>query len=115
MNNFFIKKGDTYPNITTLLSDEAGPVNLTGCTVDFIMSQAGVNNLMIDSPAVVLDQNQVPNVGKCYYVWQTTDTDVEGTYNVEWRVTFPSGKIATFPRSKKPDNFNKVVIQPVVV
>ncbi len=115
MNIFYIKKGDTYPNITTILSDENGiAVNLLGCSVDFVMSQDGINNLMIDSPAVVTDQSQVPNVGKCYYDWQDGDTDIEGTYLVEWRVTFPSGKKATFPRSKKADNFNKVVIQPIV-
>lgn len=113
-NIFYIKKGDTYPNIFTLLSDESGPVNLTGCTIEFVMSEEGTGNLMVQKPASQLDQSQPANVGKCYAEFDDGDTNIEGTYLVEWKVTFPSGKRATFPRGKKPDTFNKVVIQPVV-
>ncbi len=117
MANFmFLKKGDTYPNISTTLSDENGPVNLTGCTVLFRMSEPDTGNLMLETAATVLGQGTPENLGKCYAEWDTGDTDIIGEYRVEWVVTFPNGKKATFPRgdSANPSTagvFNKVYIQ----
>ena len=53
-------------------------------------------------------------LGKVTFAWQAGDTDTIGEHNVEWRVTFPSGKKATFPRGTGVI-FNKVVIQDEVV
>lgn len=118
-NIFYLKEGDTYPNISTQLSDEVGPVNLTGCSVLFRMSQAETGNLMVEGTAVVLSQGVEANWGKCYYEWETGNTDIIGTYKAEWKVTFPNGKIATFPRGRvvtdiNTEIYNQVIIEPVV-
>jgi hypothetical protein len=108
-NTFYLKKGDTYPNIETILSDSSGPVDLTGSTVDFIMSVANTGNLMIDKPANIVLPQTGGDIGKVYAEFETGDTDALGTYRVEWRVTFSNGKIATFPRGQT-DNFNEVIV-----
>ncbi len=109
-NIFYLKSGDTYPNIETILSDAVGPVDLTGCTVDFVMSVAGAGNAMIDKPAILVEPQIGDDVGRVYAEFEDGETDELGTYKVEWRVTFPDGKIATFPRGENTP-FNRVIIQ----
>lgn len=119
MEIFYLKQGDTYPNIYTTLSDESGVINLTGCSVLFRMSEPDSGNLMVEKPATILSQGTPENLGKCYAEFATGDTDIAGKYRVEWRVTFPNGKIATFPRGIVPlvesdEIYNYVIIQEIV-
>jgi hypothetical protein len=37
------------------------------------------------------------DTGQVEYAWQTGDTDVSGTYNIEWTVIYPAGLVMTFP------------------
>jgi hypothetical protein len=112
-NTFYLKKGDTYPNIETVLSDTNGPVNLSGCSVLFRMSVANTGNLMVEKDATIVTPQTGIDIGRCYAEFTTGDTDEVGSYRVEWRVTFPNGKIATFPRGQS-DNFNKVIVEEIV-
>lgn len=114
-NEFYLKKGDTSPNLETTLSNEAGPVNLTDSTIVFHMSLSGTTTPVISKNATIVMPQTGNNVGRCYITWADGDTDITGTYKAEWKVTFGDGKIATFPRSKSPADFNKVIIQKVVV
>lgn len=109
-NIFYLKKGDNYPNIETILSDAAGPVNLTGSSVMFRMSVANTGNLMIEEPATIVSPQIGVDIGRCYYEFQVGDSDVLGTYRVEWVVTFGTGKVATFPRGSGT-TFNQVIVQ----
>lgn len=113
-NTFYLKQGDTYPNIETTLTDSTGkPLDLTGATILFRMSVANAGNLMVEKAATVITPQTGGNIGKCYAEFAPEDTAELGEYRVEWQVTFPSGKVATFPRGQE-DNFNKVVIQTIV-
>lgn len=112
-NIFYLKKGDTYPNIETILSDENGAVNLTGCTVLFRMSVANTGNLMVEKLATVVTPQSGSDIGKVYAEFEPEDTAALGEYRVEWRVTFPNDKVATFPRGEGTI-FNKIIIQEVV-
>lgn len=112
-NTFYLKKGDTYPNIETILSDGGGPVNLSGCTVLFRMSVANTGNLMVEKNATVVTPQTGVDIGRCYAEFAPEDTEELGEYRVEWRVTFPNGKKATFPRGEGTI-FNKVIIQNIV-
>lgn len=112
-NNFYLKKGDTYPNIETILSDGNGPVSLTGSTVLFRMSVANTGNLMVEKPATIVTPQTGGDIGKVWAEFEEGDTDIPGTYRVEWRVTFPSGKVATFPRGETAI-FNQVIITEAV-
>lgn len=113
-NTFYLKKGDTYPDIMTILSDNDGPVDLTDCTITFRMSEPDTGNLMIEELATIVEPQTGGDIGKCYYSFTTGDTDIIGEYMVEWKVEFANGKIATFPRGTVDDIFNKVIIQAVV-
>lgn len=113
-NIFYLKKGDTYPNLVVTLSDENGAVNLTDCVITFRMSQPSSGNLMLEKSATILNQEVPANVGKCYVVFEDGDTDVVATYRVEWRVLFSNGKIATFPRGEGATIFNQIIIQEIV-
>lgn len=113
-NKFYLKKGDTFPNIETVLSDVNGAIDLTDCTITFRMSESGSGNMMIEKEAHVVDPQAGPNLGKCYAEFTSGETEIVGTYRVEWRVVFPGGKVATFPRGENTNEFNYVVIQPNV-
>ena len=108
-NDFFLKQGDTFPNLETILSDENGPVLLTGSVVTFRMGQKGV--LFLEKLATIVTPQTGADIGKCYIEFETGETDIVGTYNVEWRVEFAGGKVATFPRSNSSSDFNKLVIK----
>lgn len=112
-NIFYLKRGDTHPNIETVLSDTNGPINLSGCSVLFRMSVANTGNLMVEKAATIVTPQTGVDIGRCYAEFEDGDTDELGNYRVEWRVTFPNGKKATFPRGQT-DNFNQVIIQDIV-
>ncbi len=112
-NIFFLKRQDTFPNIETILSDENGPVNLAGSTVLFRMSVANSGNLMVEKNATVVTPQSGVDIGRCFAEFVDGDTDELGTYRVEWRVTFPNGKRATFPRGAGTV-FNEIKIQEIV-
>lgn len=115
-NTFYLKVGDTYPNIETILKNGDGnPIDLTGATVRFRMSVAGGGNLMLEEDATLVTPQTGTDIGRVYYTWDTDDVAIAGTYQAEWIVTFSSGKIATFPRGvTNGTDFNLVVIEPVV-
>ena len=108
-NEFTLKVGDTAPDIEAILSDTNGPVDLTGCTIVFRMSPDGGGNVLLEASATIVDAA----AGHVKYSWQTGDTDTASTNKAEWKVTFPSGKIATFPRGGA-NLYNIVTIEDVV-
>jgi hypothetical protein len=112
-NTFYVKAGDTAPAIETILSDALGPVDLTGCTVIFRMSPDGGGNPLLEESATIVTPQTGADKGKVNYQWQTGDTDTPSTNKAEWKVTFPDGTIATFPRGSG-DLYDIVEIQDVV-
>jgi hypothetical protein len=113
-NIFYLKQGDTYPNIETILADANGPVDLTDADVLFRMSVANTGNLMVEKPATVVVPQTGVDMGKVYAEFDPADTAELGEYRVEWRVTFANGKIATFPRGVGSTEFNKIIISQIV-
>lgn len=98
---FHIKVGDLAPSLTADLADGFGlPLDLTGATVDFHMTDdTGV--VVIDAAAEVV--SAVP--GRVRYNWVTGDTDVTGNYSAEFIVT-KDGVTQSFPTT----NFTRVQI-----
>lgn len=86
-----LKKNDTKDNIKATLSNESGPVDLTGATVRFLMSRRGV--LKVDRGAQVQDAAN----GIVWMVFEQGDTDEAGLFQAEFEVTFPDARIETFP------------------
>lgn len=95
-STFFLKKGDTLPELTaTLQAIDGTPVNIGTATVLFRMrlaSSAG-STYKVSSAATVLDAVN----GRVSYSWQATDTDTPGHYYAEFVLTFSSGAKQTVP------------------
>lgn len=92
MADFTMKENDLLPEIQYQLTDSAGPIDLTGATVLFIMSvDEGTPNKVAAAATIV-----TPSTGMVKYTWAGTDTDTPGTYHAEWEITI-SGKKITVP------------------
>lgn len=100
-----IKAGDTTPLVATL-SDERGPVNLAGTSVEFRMQSkvTGSGIAPIAAAAEVLqgvdDNGAITNRGQVEYAWGPGETDVPGLYGFEFAVTFTDGSVRTFPNDR---------------
>jgi hypothetical protein len=88
-----LKKNDTKVNIKATLSNESGPVNLTGCTVRFLMSKRKF--IKTDREAIIKDAIN----GSVWFVFEQEDTSEVGTFQAEFEVTFPDNRIETFPNN----------------
>jgi hypothetical protein len=88
-----LKRGDTKVNIKATLSNESGPVDLTDCQVRFLMSNG--KTIVIDREAIVNDALN----GVVWFVFEQEDTTAAGTFQAEFKVTFPDERKETFPHS----------------
>jgi transcriptional/translational regulatory protein YebC/TACO1 len=86
-----IKRNDTKDNIKATLSNESGPVDLTGATVRFLMSKRGI--VKVDRQAQIQDAVN----GIVWMVFEQGDTDESGSFQAEFEVTFPDARVETFP------------------
>jgi hypothetical protein len=104
---FVIKQGDTSPSIKAVLTDSDGvAINLTGCSVDFVMKD--YNNGVVLNEAMTI---VTPLQGIVQYDWQIGDTDNTGTYYAEFKVTYTNLSVETFPNNSNVT----VVIYPALV
>ncbi|CAB4176084.1 Domain of unknown function DUF2479 [uncultured Caudovirales phage] len=96
MNTWYVKRNDTYGNVTEQLLDEnLAPVNITGASVKFSMRTRTGSVAKVSSAATIV----TAATGIVKYQWVTGDTDTAGDYRAEWQVTFSSGKIQTYPNN----------------
>lgn len=86
-----IKRNDTKDNIKATLSNESGPVDLTGATVRFLMSKRWT--VKVDRPTDIKDAVN----GVVWMVFEQGDTDETGLFFAEFEVTFPDARKETFP------------------
>jgi BppU N-terminal domain len=101
-----IKRNDTKGKFIDTLTLDGLPVNLTGCTIKFLLRRRGRSTgspeTMIRDAAIAGD----PQLGQVEYQPVADDVEVEGIYDHEWQVTFADGKILTVPNQ----TFNTVEI-----
>jgi hypothetical protein len=88
-----LKRNDTKVNLKATLSNESGAVDLTGCSVRFLMSKR--RTVKIDREALI---NDAPN-GVVWFVFEAEDTAEQGTFQAEFEVTFPDSRVETFPNA----------------
>ena len=93
-NSISIMQGDTKPDHTALLSDEIGPVVLTGATVVLWMKHK-TSGTVVGPLACTVDA--AAGVGRIRRAWGAGDTSVPGVYLVEYVVTLGTGGQETFP------------------
>lgn len=109
METFTVKRNDTLPALEAVLSDDNGPVDLTGATVYFTMTKIAANSCGDDVPVsgaakfkkqgVVVGLQTVGSAtrGKVRYEWSGTDTDTAGLFAGEFEVQFGVSGRWTFP------------------
>lgn len=91
---FNYKKGDRLPLLDVILENtDESEVNLTGCTVKFIMKLLGGTTAKVDAAATVMSAAD----GEVRYSWGATDLDTVGIYRGEFEVTDSGGLKRTFP------------------
>lgn len=93
MADLTIKQNDTWPPIEAVLSDAAGPVDLTGAAVKLILKSAGAGSTVITGACTIVDAV----AGSVRYTWLAADTASVNTLNGEFEVTWGDGNVTTFP------------------
>jgi 5-hydroxyisourate hydrolase-like protein (transthyretin family) len=93
--SFILKQGDTSPSLSASLTNAVGsPLDLRGATVRLFAADAAgqlaLNKLMTITDAIG---------GVCRYDWVDGDTDVAGTYRVEFKITYTDEAVETVPNS----------------
>lgn len=102
--DYVIKQGDTKPIVTATILDATGAVvNLTGCTVQFVMRALTSNTPLIQKSATVV----TPAAGTVSYTWTAQDTATAGNYMAQFVVTFGDATIQSFP----VDGYLEVLIE----
>jgi hypothetical protein len=99
------KTGDSYPPIRGTVKDNTGAAVAisTATTVRMIAKRVGGTET-VTGATVKLDDGSTPLRGRWEYQLATSDLAVAGDYEVELEVTWPGGKIETFPdnQSRNP-------------
>jgi hypothetical protein len=88
-----LKRNDTKVNLKATLSNESGPVDLTGCSVCFLMSKR--NTIKVNKESLIQEGTN----GLVWVVFEQEDTNETGTFQAEFEVTFPDERKETFPNS----------------
>lgn len=84
---------DSSPDVTFNITRGGTPVNLTGCTVRFIIKNK-TSGLHTNDAANTCTITSAAG-GVCVYSWASTDLPDPVLYEGDLRITFPSGKQET--------------------
>jgi len=106
MADVSIKRHDDKVEFADTLKVNGVPVDLTDCTVSFLLKKTG---LAIKQAAVIVyptEQADPDKRGKVKYHVTPDDVAVKGKYRQEWEVVFTDDEILTFPN----DDYNNVEI-----
>lgn len=95
--NFTIRQGDTASDLFDQLRDaNNNPVNITGATVTLRLVPLEGGPALVDNAAATI---VAPATGEVSRAWQAGETSDPGFYLGNWRVTFSTGKVQTFPNA----------------
>lgn len=101
-----MKKGDLGPNLSgTVTNADGTPIDLTGCTIAFRMTDELDNVKINNAPASFVGS---PVTGRVEYLWQAADTNAVGDFRGVFKITLPTGK----PLSSPSKDFVAVHIEP---
>lgn len=87
-----IKRGDTAPPLTAVLSSNGAPLDLTAASAVRLIIAA-------DSGSLVLGPISIDDAagGEVSYEWSPGDTDTAGEYRVEFEIVWGDGTVQTVP------------------
>lgn len=96
-----IKQGDTRYGVHAILKDNSGsPIDLTGASVSFFMSNGVTGDVITINPTA----------GEVMFPLESTATKDIGTYKAEFKVKYQDARIETFPN----DSYIPIQIIPKV-
>lgn len=98
---FTIKRGDTSPAIAyRLIGADGLAKDISGYNdVEFYMRETEDLNVVVQgNVAGNVEVTDAAN-GEVKYDWQAGDTDLAGSYQAEWQVTYGDGSVETFPNN----------------
>jgi len=94
MGTFYVKEDDTEPVLeATLQNPDGSGVDLSGAGVDIRITEARGGSNVVNADASIQDAAN----GVVRYTLQSSDTENDGRYRVEFEVEYSSGKIETYP------------------
>lgn len=109
------KQGETGKVLSGTLSDENGPVNLTGWTVTVTASASVGGDPVIDSAACTVDADQDANTGMVTFTLDGTTSAIapsEAGYFLEFSGTAPGGAVYKFPNRKSAEqSYGRLVVR----
>lgn len=94
MADFFIRQGDTAPQLAATVQDEDGnAIDISGAkAVKFHMADPNYQT-KVDASGTIVDGKN----GKIAYAWSDGDTDERGWFYGEFQVTHKDDSVQTFP------------------
>lgn len=86
-------QSDTSPDVTFNVKRGGQIVNLTGCTVKFLIKDTRTKMRTNDghNTCEIISASE----GQCVYSWQTNDLPNASIYECDFRITFSDGKEET--------------------
>jgi len=97
----FLKQGDLYPPLVGDLN-----ADVTGATVQAIIRKVHGTTVLTKSCTLTDAVNGIVTAAD----WVAPETDIPGTYAIEFKVTFAGGAIQRFPQR----SYKELVIRPKV-
>jgi len=91
MSDFITKQGDTRNALEAHLKENGVTIDLTGCTVNFILHDN--DTVLINRSATITDETN----GVVVINFTKNELDNIGKFEGEFKVTFPSSEVETFP------------------
>jgi hypothetical protein len=93
-----IKRGDTWPPVDAVLSDQDGVIDLTTATVVKLLFKTATGSTTYSRNCTITD---APN-GAVRYAWTLADaatgpTSAVNSFNIEWEITWSDGGTTTVP------------------
>lgn len=109
------KRGEVGKVLTAVLSDEDGPVDLTGWTVTVTASTSIGGTPTIDDAACAVDADQSANKGQVSLTLNSTTANIaasENGYYLEFSGTAPGGAVIKFPNRKSAEqSYARLVVR----
>jgi hypothetical protein len=94
MADFSLQKDDRLPAFRTTLTVNGQPLDLTLATgLTFIMRLATGGTPKVSAAATII----TAAAGVVEYAWAAGDTDTVGSYQAQWKITWPGPKFQRAP------------------
>ena len=96
-NKIKLVRNDTLPRLKVTIFDyeTQQPVDLHGCLVKMKIREPGADALKATLVGVLLGSPESGVDGEVEFAFGPTDLDTDGSYEAEYEVTFPDGRIQT--------------------